>query len=540
MRGGNLFADKKEIKRCIIHLHTDYSYSPLENSSGRQPFSMEELLLKARSEGIDVIIPTDHASAAFLWKPFPLAGILSIQKKFPSIIEKGPENYLLDIARLNRKYRNITIIPGAEAAADYWWESPSILPLNKKDAITLHLRGWHRHMLVIGLEDPADYYNMPVPGAPRKPECGGLDLLLIWPIVLIVAGWAIIRRSPVKGLLIFIAGALLMWGNYPFCKNNSGRVVMACGNKLSSVGSGGGDADNRENFQQLIDYTRRKGGLIFWAHPEAKNEKTYNFFNKFNILSRTEPYQELLLRTSGYNGFAIFAEGYRTVGNPGGIWDELLMDYCQGRMTAPVWAISEVDFGGENAPDNFPLMGILQNVIWLEPSSLPLRQRVVEMLKKGRFYALWKSGKEGIVINDFYIQKKRALPGTAKSAGLTEEPKAVFGETIEIEEGDEIKIFMDVSFSDGRRQAAKIIMVADGKTAGIFETTLPSKIIHRFEPAVPSDEIKSSDFKKPVATHPAPRRGYIRFFIDAGYPDYAATNPVFYTITKKQRGKSSL
>jgi hypothetical protein len=48
--------------------------------------------------------------------------------------------------------------------------------------------------------------------------------------------------------------------------------------------------------------------------------------------------------TRNYTGFAIFWEGMREIGKPGGVWDKVLKQFCEGQRKRPVWAIAELDF----------------------------------------------------------------------------------------------------------------------------------------------------------------------------------------------------
>ena len=63
----------------------------------------------------------------------------------------------------------------------------------------------------------------------------------------------------------------------------------------------------------------------------------------------TSEHTHLLQETKGYTGFSIFYEGYKKVGKPGGLWDVILIEYCQGLRKKPIWAIGGLAFdrGGE-------------------------------------------------------------------------------------------------------------------------------------------------------------------------------------------------
>jgi len=501
---------KKEV-RCVIHIHSKNYHSPLDSSSLNKPLSLEEILTKARSEKIDALIITDTLSGRINLTPFPLAPIISIKKNFPSILSRFPEKYLLEIARLNKKYQDIILIPGAEISSDHWWRIPTIHSL-LRDTKTIYLMGWHRHLIAAGLEEPSDYYNMAVSGGGSSDK--KIEPLMLWPILILIFAIGRIKKRPIKGFFIFLIGIIILAGNYPFVKSTAGRISIGEGDYTNDSLKG------TENFQNVINHTIGRGGLIFWAHPEAKNNTTYRF-KSFEILTHTEPYPELLARTNNYTGFAIFAEGYRNCGNPGGVWDKLLVEYCRGTKTNPVWAISEADFAGDNEEGSLRL-GSLQNILWFEQNEKITKKSILEKLKNGNSYALWQGKKTGIYIKNFYIAPDHQ----------TFNPKpAIFGETIEVN-SDAMKMYLELKSSDNTKTfPAKILLVSNGKTRLQFETTIPCKITHTLKLTDLEDANNPPSKKEDSITPNKQRKGYIRFFIDAGYPNYIATNPVFY-VTK--------
>ncbi|MDI6757370.1 MAG: hypothetical protein QME32_05040 [Endomicrobiia bacterium] len=476
--------------RCVMHLHSDYTRAGND--------TLEELVVKARAAGIHAVIPTDHASASFEWTPFPFAALLSLRKEFPSIMFSSPEKYLIDIARLEKKYPDMIIIPGAEVAADYSWSGS---PLSGD----LIVKGWHRHMLVVGMEDPDDYRNLPAVGI-----TGGASFepIMFWPVFLIIAGYGFLRSRPRRGLALFLCGVVLLAGNYPFkSRRADGASASFAGKNVSRVLPTASPSDAGP-YQALADYAASRGALTFWAHPEAGNNEEFRSglppaLPPVKVRSVTEPYPEMLRSTRDYSGFAVFAEGYRIAGAPGGLWDDILLEYCDGKRPAPVWAVSELDYGGDSfgAP-----IDILQNVLWIEPSlARPTKKDILRAIERGSFYALWKGKSHGLRLKDFYVEGSRGS-------------RAIFGGSV-ISDGRDILAHIEIESSDAVAAPVKITLIADGKVVGIIETTAPGRIRHRFSPPRQSRNNNKAGAIK----------GYVRFIVEAGYPDTIATNPVFYT-----------
>lgn len=478
--------------RCVMHLHSDYTRAGND--------TLEELVLKARALGIQAVIPTDHASASFEWTPLHFAALFSVKKEFPSIMASSPEKYLTDIARLEKKYPDMIIVPGAEVAADYSWSGSPF-------SGDLTVNGWHRHMLVVGMEDPDDYRNLPAAGITAG---ASFDPIMFWPVFLVIAGYSLLRSHPRRGLALFLCGVVLLAGNYPFkIRRADGASASPVGKNVSRVLPTASSA--AAPYQALADYARSRGALAFWAHPEAGNNEEFGsglppVVVPVKVRTVTEPYPEMLRSIRGYTGFAVFAEGYRIAGAPGGLWDDILLEYCDGKRAEPVWAAGELDYGGDSfgAP-----IDILQNVLWIEPSLVrPTKKDILRALERGSFYALWKGKSRGLRLKDFYIEGSRGS-------------RAIFGGSV-ISDGRDLLAHIEIESSADAAAPVKITLVADGEIVGIIEAIAPVRIRHRFSPPRLSGNNNKTGAIK----------GYVRFIIEAGYPDTIATNPVFYTTSE--------
>jgi len=198
--------------------------------------------------------------------------------------------------------------------------------------------------------------------------------------------------------------------------------------------------------QDLIDYVNEKGGMTFWAHPEAENSQSIG-----GILIHTLPYPDFLLKTHNFTGFAILHEGYKEVGRPGGIWDEILKESARGDREKSVVAIGEIDYEGGEVAD---IEGV-KNIFFVREKT---KAAIMESLRKGSFYVVRKSPKCDLRLDRFEI--------------LSRESRAVMGESISIHERCLASAnISDVSKSSGKRLLIKLIK--NGKIIDLREETLP-------------------------------------------------------------------
>ena len=198
--------------------------------------------------------------------------------------------------------------------------------------------------------------------------------------------------------------------------------------------------------QDLIDYVNEKGGMTFWAHPEAENRQSIG-----GILIHTLPYPDFLLKTNNFTGFGILHEGYKEVGRPGGIWDEILKEYATGNRGGSVVAIGEIDYegGGVEAIDG------VKNIFFVREKT---KASILESLRKGSFYVVRKSPKCDLRLDRF--------------KAVSRDSKAVMGESILIDEKCLVSAnIRDVSGASGKRVLIKLIK--KGEIINLREGILP-------------------------------------------------------------------
>lgn len=149
--------------------------------------SLSEIISIARENNIQALIITDRDLMRWEYGIWPLRNILKRKVEDKSIFTYGIKRYLKDLRLLQKNNPDLILIPGVESSPFYNWEG------NVLDK-TLTLRGWHRHILAVGLEKYADYNYLPVTGNKKGIYCAFSlkDILLFWPVLLIWAGWAVL------------------------------------------------------------------------------------------------------------------------------------------------------------------------------------------------------------------------------------------------------------------------------------------------------------------------------------------------------------
>lgn len=376
-------------------------------------YSIDEIAKKAIEKGIGVVFITDHDMKRWEYGFPPFRRLLRRVVEEESVLRFGPVNYL-ELIKKAEKDNRICIIPGVEAAPFYYWSGNAF----KKN---MELNAWHRHMLVVGLDRPEDYENLPL------------------------------------------------------VSNRKSRFDQYHGDMWFKP------------HQDLIDYVNKRGGMTFWAHPEAENAQVIG-----GILIHTIPYTDFLLKTHGFAGFGILHEGYKEVGCPGGIWDKMLLEYVSGKRKDNVVAIGEMDYEGRG---NETIDDVL-NVFFVRENARPA---IMEALRCGRFYVVRKS-KDSILSLD-----KFEVSGKGKSAFM--------GETIY----SEPVLRVAAAVTDARGKAGQEVLIKLIRNADIIdlkEGTLPME--YEFLDTIPLE--KSA--------------GYYRLEISSR-GSLLLTNPIFFKYENK-------
>jgi hypothetical protein len=348
---------------AVIHLHTslsDGSATPLD------------LARAARAAGVDALVVTDHFLERVAYAPWPVGNVLGVAASRPSVVSRGIRRYFSSLSEAERLTGGIVLVPGLEVTPYARWTGSFLRG-------TLELQGWHRHALVIGIEDPALVARLPVAGNRRGGIYGAWSLLFAVPGAALLWSAARLarpayrerrvgayrlrqRRLPAIEALVGAAALLILVVGFPY------RVE-----RFSPVSADPGDAPLR----LFVDSARDSGGVVIWAHPEAEALKESR-----GIRLRTTRYPEAV-RSTEAQAFAALPEGVVHLLPPGGVWDRTLIDFLEKKRRTAPFAVAEVDEHRVAADIDF---GQLQTVFLVRDRS---RAGLMEALGAGRFYGRW-------------------------------------------------------------------------------------------------------------------------------------------------------
>jgi len=420
---------------AVIHLHT---------SLGDGQATPLELARSARSQGIDALVITDHLIERVAYAPWPIGNVLGVSVSQRSVVSTGIARYVAALAGAEND-TGVLVLPGLEVSPYARWTG-SLLDRS------LELQGWHRHVLVIGIEDPEAVARLPAFGNRAGGHYGGWSMLFLLPAA--AALWSASRvarpvyresrlerfrlrrrRVPWAEGCVGVASLVLLVAGYPF--------------KVESYSPVGGDPGDAP-FLDLEERVRALGGVTSWAHPEAAAERA-----ALGVRIATAPYPELVPRTDA-DAFGALPEGVKTLLPAGGLWDAALRTHLAGRRRSAPFALAELD--AHEAVSAIDLR-ILQTVLLARERT---HAGVLEALRSGRMYARWTP------------EAKTPLRLVAWSAGLSSGMAAIAGGTLR--GGGPVAIRLSVAGGDGGMVTARLIragsVIWTARAAPPFDTTV--------------------------------------------------------------------
>ena len=381
----------------VIQVHTNYG-------SGR--YSVEELAELAQAKGLKILMLNSQVLQKAEYGFWPLGRLVGRSIERPSVLKLGPSRYLKEVEAVNARYPDLVILPGLECSPFYYWTGSPF-------SHNLVNHAWQRQVLLIGLQRPEDIERLPVLGNRGGYSYSWRSVLLLWPVAgFFLGGWLSRRKKVQKvrvgqfvvrgskrqtgsAVVVFLVSLVGFLNNYPF--------TTFCFDPYH------GD-QGVAPFQQVIDYAESKGGMAFWAQPDAHYSAEVN-----GVPLVTESYSHFLAESDGCTGFTALYGDNTPSSDPGGMWDKVLIQYCQGERERPVWAIAGASYHGSEEGEE-PI-DTYQTVFLLPKLDYP---EVLLALRTGRIYPAISRKGNRLWLTDFRISSE------ARSAEM--------GETLEASE----------------------------------------------------------------------------------------------------------
>lgn len=368
---------------CVVHVHSMIS------DEGRN--SLAALTSIATNYGIDAIFLTDNLTYTLTYGMTPLRNILRASYMMGSVMEFGPEKYLREVDRENRRQNEVLYVPGVEVCPRFYWVG-SFFSTN------LVCHDHQRNLMALGVMDASVIRGIPE-------ACG-----FVWgknPVWIVVTR-AVFVLFVLACVAFFTMRSLLAYrSNYPervIRRSLLVGVILPLGvlmlvvNGLASLVPAfqiyGEDA-GLSHEKRSLEYLKKNDIVSYWAHPEAFDDQD---FSRFRFKIRTDPYPGILAMTRGYTGFGGVYSDVNTLIEPGMEWDNVLNQFLSGLREAPAWCFGEMLYHYEGQAGK--KLNDVETVIWAREKTA---EALLKSMRAGRFYARENFNGQSLVLDRWQI-----------------------------------------------------------------------------------------------------------------------------------------
>jgi hypothetical protein len=422
--------------------------------------SMEELVKMARQRGFRVVFMNDHDRIALSYGVPPFRKIFRYKKEFPSIMTHRPEQYLAEVRRLSKEYPDMVIIPGCITSPFYYWTGSWF-----KKNLTLH--DYDRRILIVNLTNPEDYNGIPTIGSGSSLRYTA-SLLPGWIIfwVPFFIGFVLFKWkgfSRFMGVFLVVIACLALIDYHPF---RNWHFTPYAGNQ------------GIEPYQEVIDYAKERGALVFWNYPEQRS----GVRKHGPIFVETPPHPEVLRESKRYTGFAAIYGDNITCTEPGKEWDWVLNAYCRGERKRPPWGISTADFH-EDGRLGLKLGAFATTFLVSEFSA----KGILDALENGRMYCSRGNGEVWPKLDTFLV------------TGEGHE-RAIMGETLTTSRYPRIRFRISV----GSKEPMRVMLIRGGTVIATFngEARIDADYVDREIPPDITTYYRIMDTRKHLTSNP--------------------------------------
>ena len=439
--------------------------------------SVQELMTQAETNGLDGLLFGDHDRKSIQYGVPYVERILRMKMGSPALLDNGAATYLSEINQIDKSDGTLVLMPGVESAPFYYWTGN---PLD----VNLVAHNWDKHLLIVGLPNSRDYEELPILNSSFTTRYLGQDylLFLIFSIGALIGLYGFMGKRW-RGISFLFAGVMsvLAANAHPF--------------KSSPFDQYHGDS-GVQPYQDLIDYADSKGALVFWNHLETPVRDGFQS-DLMQVKTRTDSHPEDLLLTRRYTGFQAMGTSQIFAVEPGKEWDQVLMQYLNGKRDRPVWGYGPNDFrcGGKDGNR----LGGVRTVVLAKQKSRPA---MVEALGVGRMYAV-KQG-EG--------QSRLSLDAFELIDSATGN-RAVMGEQLKSAGSPDIRLKLSMMGGESNTRA-HVRLVRNGQVVKQGLLSLPYE-------GVWQDAALS-------------QRGYYRLMVEVDAHNQLISNPIFFNSGRRQ------
>jgi len=338
---------------------------------------MNTLASMAKKRGIDVLVFGEHDRSSIRFGIAPISRVLGYSMEHPSLFTTGLKSFFADLVRMRKTYPDMTFMAATESTPGYYWSG---IPFRD---ITLY--NAERHIIALGIEHPEQVESLPSYTLRHIHGPFKVSMAFWWALVGGVLIMLIRRRKRAVALLLFAAfvAFLSTWLLKP-----------------------GVDAD-----ADFIKTAQADGLFVIWAHPGTLSGVRPG---PMGVKLDTPPYSRRVFHDPTADGFAAVYGDTDTNTEPGGLWDQYMMNYMLGLHGAPIWGVAAGDFHKQGEAGEY--LGNFPMDMWVDKRT---PAAILAAMRKGHMVAWGMPKDRNLRVKLLFLEDatgRRLLPGDEVTA----------------------------------------------------------------------------------------------------------------------------
>ncbi len=329
------------------------------HSDGAHDF--QTLIDLAKKRQIDVLTFTEHDRYTIRFGIDPMPHILGYSMEHPSLYDTGLDTFFTDLSQAQQNNPDIALQAGTESTAGYYWLG---IPFKN-----LSLHNAERHFITLGVHHAAQVRGLS--SYDLRHAYGNTELSLIFWFVLVFMLIFYLLRKRKRGVALLLAGSFIAFMTTWLTK----PVV---------------DPD-----VAFINSAHEQGLWTIWTHPGTLSGVR---LGPMGVKLDTPPYNQRVFKLPTADAFAaVYGDSdHNTMA--GGLWDQFMMDYMQGYLPKPIWAVAAGDYHEEGQSHEF--LGNFPMDVWAKSSA---QADILTALSQGRMTAWSMQKSTNIAVKALYL-----------------------------------------------------------------------------------------------------------------------------------------
>ncbi|MDX8388410.1 MAG: hypothetical protein R8M46_07760 [Ghiorsea sp.] len=339
------------------------------HSDGSHDFG--QLVELAKKRHIQALAFTEHDRYSIRFGLDPVPHLLGYSQEHPSLYTTGLDQFFDDLTNI-QKQQPLTLFAGTESTPGYHWQG---IPFKN-----LSLHNAERHLITLGAKEAKQIKGLTsyslIHGYGSKEIS-----IMFWFIFVFILMYTLIRKRK-------RSVALLLAGSY---------IAFMTTWLMKPIPNPDEDFIRSAHEQNLF---------ALWTHPGTLSGVREG---PMGVLLSTLPYNNEVFKSFTADAFAAVYGDTDQNTVPAGLWDQYMMDYLNGYLPKPIWAVAAGDYHGEGQANEY--LGNFPMDVWAKSAQ---EDDILNALKQGRM-ASWHMGKDvNLSLNALFLEYTDSDTGERK------------------------------------------------------------------------------------------------------------------------------